>query len=347
MRASLVLEPAVLAMPALANDEQSITQSIATIIQLSEALRASEFNICLLSEAESLLAQANLYPVSNSIRQSLANSGLSHVYTVEDIRRSLHSILQQSHRLEEISGIEFLIPADMQTVPDVLANREPFVLRESLEITLAHASLMTEQYGRSNVQALLADQHVRQDIELRANISDIYTPIDGPSERPNFCCLVALSDSPASFLDQLDGDALWSIADSESEIFAAVCIKARSLRRSTGCPSPKQNCEGFSIGKRFVPSMKACQCGPNEKYGFATFETLARVVAKSPLEAPKRLYQLSSTGHRIDVVREDGAIAWRLHVTKSGEGIRLMFWRRRDTSLEFANVGTKADVSIG
>lgn len=85
---------------------------------------------------------------------------------------------------------------------------------------------------------------------------------------------------------------------------------------------------------------------PNERYGSSTFDTLARIVAQSPTEAAQRLYKLTHTGSRIDVIRSDGAVGWRIHVTKHGEGIRLMFWRLTDSSIEFANVGPKSDVNI-
>jgi len=72
MRASLVIEPAVLAMPALSEDEQSIARSSERIIQVSGAIRDDDFGICLLGEAENYLAEAQLYPVSHSISQALA-----------------------------------------------------------------------------------------------------------------------------------------------------------------------------------------------------------------------------------------------------------------------------------
>jgi hypothetical protein len=100
------------------------------------------------------------------------------------------------------------------------------------------------------------------------------------------------------------------------------------------------------MGSAFLETMHACQSTPSSRYGQVSFEALARLVAKSPTEAPKKLYKLSDTGRREDVVRTDGAVGWRLHVTKTGEGIRLMFWRRRDESIEFANLGPKGQVKI-
>ena len=74
MRASLVIEPAVLAMPALSEVEQSIARSIERIIQVSGAIRDDDFGICLLGEAENYLAEAQLYPVSHSISQAFSTT---------------------------------------------------------------------------------------------------------------------------------------------------------------------------------------------------------------------------------------------------------------------------------
>jgi len=347
MRASLVVEPAVLAMPALSTDEQSIAQSIETIIELSEAAREADFNVCILSEAENYLAEAGLYPVSHSIAQSLASCGLSHVYTTEDIRRSIQSILHRARRLEEISGIDFLIPNNMQTKPDVLSSREISGIRESLEVTLAHTALLSSTAGKRNVQALLIPgEAFSSEIEILAEITDIAPSFKGSADQQELSCTIGLVESASSFGDQLDASEVWRIAENETEMSIAIAIKARSVRTMSGCPAPRENCDKFHLSAAFVDTMLTSQTMPNARYGTATFECLARLVARSPSEAPSKLYKLSETGRREDVVRSDGAVGWRLHVTKSGEAIRLMFWRRNDASIEFASLGPKGQVRI-
>ena len=346
MKASLVLEPAVLAMPALSRDEVSITKAIETIVLLSEALRETDFDICLLSDAANYLAEADLYPVSRSIDQSLADSGLSHVFTTEDIRRSIQNILQQAKRLESTSGVEFLVPEVMQAEPDVLSARTHNSLKESLEVTLAHVALLMQKTSKSNVSVLMADRFAGEEIRLSTDITEITPVFQGHDKLQNLVCTIALVESASSFGEGLDADELWQIAENETEMRAAISVKACKLRKTSGCTAPKENCDGFAIGSSFCATMHRCQSMPSGKYGTLTFESIARLVAKSPTELPKKLYKLSDTGDRVDVVRDDGAIGWRLHVTKSGEGIRLMFWRLRNASIEFANVGPKNDVDI-
>lgn len=346
MRASLVLEPAVLAMPALSKDESGIARSIEIVVQLSEALREDEFGIYLLQEAENYLAEANLYPVSDSISQSLTASGLSHVYATEDVRRSIQNILQRASHLEALSEIEFLIPNSMKTNPDASSELRPAPLKEAFEITLAHAGFATERAGTSNVRMILAESCSLDEIEVHADISEITPPLGGQSASVDLSCVLGLSSSVSSFSEQLDGDELWRIAETATEIATAIAVKARFLRKSSGCPAPRRNCETFAVGSYFFNTMCACQANPLGKYGRTTFDSLARLVARAPTEAPRKLYKLSQTGDREDVVRADGSIGWRLHITKSGEAIRLMFWRRKDASIEFANVGPKGDVKI-
>ena len=48
-----------------------------------------------------------------------------------------------------------------------------------------------------------------------------------------------------------------------------------------------------------------------------------------------------------NVVRpEDQAEAWRAHVSKAHLAMRLMFWRKADGAIEFANVGAKSELEI-
>jgi|SRR5579872_520484 len=346
MRASLVVEPAVLAMPALAKDEISIARSIEIIIQLAEAVRNHDFGICLLTEAENYLIEAGLYPVHSSMSQSLAASGLSHVYTTEDIRRSVQGILQNAERLEHSSGIDFLIPESIRTQPDIFTGRSTGALKESLEVTLAHLALLTERAGKSNVQSLLADRPSNEDVEVIARITDITPPLNDDITSKDVSITVGFCGSVSEFAEQLDGNNLWHLAENDDEIRAAISIKARTIRKTSGCPAPKENCHKFSIGSAFFGTMRSCQAHPSGKFGQVTFETAARLIAKSETETPKKLYKLSSSSQREDVVRSDGAVGWRLHVTKSSEGIRLMFWRKKDGSVELANVCPKSGVSI-
>jgi hypothetical protein len=234
----------------------------------------------------------------------------------------------------------------MRVEPDILSTREEAALKEALEVTLAHVAMLTERASKLSVRALLADVYADDEVELFLEITNIAPPLPDRTDRRSISCPVGLSNSVFSFADKLDGDELWRMAENEPELSAAIAVKARSLRRASGCPAPKDNCEKFAIGSAFLDTLRACQSVPSGKYGHAAFEAFARLVAGSPTAAPKKLYKLSETGRREDVVRTDGAIGWRLHITKSGEAIRLMFWRRHDASIEFANVGPKADVKI-
>ena len=46
------------------------------------------------------------------------------------------------------------------------------------------------------------------------------------------------------------------------------------------------------------------------------------------------------------LMRKDGAGAYRVHLTKYGQGLRLMFWRTEIGAIEFANVGRKFELVI-
>lgn len=341
MRPSLVLDPAVLAMPAIALDEDAIAASLTQLIELSRTLRKHDHcEIRMIEGVEDYLAAANLYPVTDSIRKSLADSNLSHVYTTEDIRRAIQDILQKIDRVEDISRVEFLIPTAVSCQPDILDGRDG-PLREALEVTLTHTAFATEFSGKELVQILVAEHPVRTDVSIYADVDDIDPPASRGVTVKGYSSKFRTSESLQSFIDSLDGPTLWCAAECEAEVISAIKLGAIKVRREAGCSDPHRSCETFVFGAAFLDSLHRSQAAGQGRYATATCEACAHLVAKSQTLELRRMYKLSDTGKRIDVTRDDGAVGWRVHITKSGEAMRLMFWRLGDGTIELSTVSPK------
>jgi hypothetical protein len=76
-----------------------------------------------------------------------------------------------------------------------------------------------------------------------------------------------------------------------------------------------------------------------------TVESCARIVLGIP-KNPINEFRERVDGNAKQRKREDGALAFRTHLTKKGVGLRLMFWRHTDGTIEFANIGGKGELLI-
>lgn len=74
-------------------------------------------------------------------------------------------------------------------------------------------------------------------------------------------------------------------------------------------------------------------------------ESCARIVLGIPKNTLNEFRENSKATSK-QRVREDGALAFRTHLTKKGIGLRLMFWKKQNGTIEFANIGDKDELEI-
>jgi len=99
----------------------------------------------------------------------------------------------------------------------------------------------------------------------------------------------------------------------------------------------------YEIGPRFIQSAAQWECGQSGRHNFTLIESCARLVLNIPKHDIGVLLDNETGKHK---VRADGAVACRTHVTKRGVGLRLMFWKLQDGTIEFANIGDKDELVI-
>jgi hypothetical protein len=95
--------------------------------------------------------------------------------------------------------------------------------------------------------------------------------------------------------------------------------------------------------------------GPNGTHASSVRETCARIILRRPKYqvVPFLTRPASKKGKWEQARRTDGARAYRTHIAKSHEALRLMYWDLRSISgdrpgsfIEFANVGARSELVI-
>jgi hypothetical protein len=353
MKPSLALDPALLAIPAISVTEEQIATALHTLTliagKLREARRSCEF--FLLQDVSTYLAAAGLYPSTMSISKLLTDMRLTQVYTTEDIRRSVNDILSRILPLEELSGVKFLIPSSFTSSPDIRGERTGDML-EALELTVTHVALAAQSRHQNVVQILIANSLINRTVRISADIDDIDPPLprtggSSLSKISNFTASLCTAASVDDFISQLEPEILWSFAENEAEIYFAIECLAYRLRQESGCHSPRDNCARFKLGSEFLTSLHSWQAISDGRYARPTLETCARLVAQFPKNKSERFFRMTSSGKNAEVVREtDKAAAWRTHISKEHEAMRLMYWQNAEGLIEFANIGPKSELKI-
>jgi hypothetical protein len=349
MTPSLALDPALLAIAAITKNEAQVAAAIGAIASIAQELRAGcECRIHILADSCTLLADAGLFPAPMAISKMLADFGLSHVYTAEDIRRAVNDVLSRTRHLETLSEIDFMIPTSFIAAPEIRGTREG-PLREGLELTLLHVAFAARVCHPKLVQILIADMLISREIKITADLENIDPALkpDGTTNLVGFESLVWTAASVEQFLQDLVPEIVWQNAEDASEFSLAIKIGAHQTRRLAGCPSPKSNCETFTVGPHFVESLGRCEATGNGRHASSTLAACARIVARMPKEQINALVRKTGAGKKKEqVTRPDNALAWRTHLSKRHEAMRLMFWKKADGTIEFSSIGPKSDLEI-
>lgn len=150
---------------------------------------------------------------------------------------------------------------------------------------------------------------------------------------------VSVFFSRTGLLEEVEPLCLWPDTDDVDAACSAIdCCVARLIAAG----ADGTDGQSYSIGDRFLESARTWGCGQEGKHTFTLIESCARIV----LNIPKQEVKPFEDGRGRQKARDDGALAYRTHLTKRGVALRLMLWKLPDGSIEFANVGNKAELVI-
>ena len=148
--------------------------------------------------------------------------------------------------------------------------------------------------------------------------------------------------SHEQLIESLDLWTVWDGASSEEAV--RLCIDARVKNIISSGTIDDAICN-FVIGEGFVASLHTWNADSRRDYAMVTVESCARIVLGIP-KNPINEFRENAEGAATQRRRDNGALAFRTHLTKKGVGLRLMFWKCTDGTIEFANIGSKDELEI-
>ena len=286
-------------------------------------------------ETTTLLAEAGHYPIFDEIENLLISSGLSEMYSAQDVVRIFNYLIERAGNMEEYTGISFALynggVSFRPTIEDVYSsNNLQSVFVEIMGKIAAAVSLDEQLHLQISVFSPLAEKSHTANVrgELSAVDPDVELFSSG-----NITVTIPLSNDLRSLLLSLNDYQIWKTADDGACLAFGIMVGVLRFGVDNGLCDEVGEIPKFSVGSEFLQSLIINQGIGEGRFCHVVYQQTVSVIWR-------RL------GERmVDRTRPDDAIAMRHHLTASHEALRLMYWINGG-AIELANIGPKKELKI-
>lgn len=350
----VIIDPFLLCLPNPCNSIDQLEDFISAIAGWRGFLDRADTCVLLSDSARVALCTDGEFPHRHRLAELIDKFECTFA-DANTISKVANSILERAPALEDYYGINaILIEEDsFELAPAVILDRLKTNCRSAFRDDLLIAGIKGIECVTDRIESRLivasggmAESQPPTIISIKADIHDISVVSKDPG--PKIVLPLALSQSiPVAFsheqiIESLDLWAIWDGASSEEAVRLCVEMCVKNLV-SSGADAGER-CD-FLIGSSFVASLHAWGADARRDYAMVTVESCARIVLGIP-KNPINEFRECADGNANQHTREDGALGFRTHLTKKGVALRLMFWRRTDGKIEFANIGGKNELEI-
>ena len=350
----VIIDPFLLCLPNPCNSIDQLEDFISAIAGWRGFLDRADTCVLLSDSARVALNDDDEFPHRHKLADLIDKFGCTFA-DANTISKVANSILEKTPTLEDYFGIiATLFEEDsFELTPVVILDRLKTNCKSAFRDDLLIAGIKDNECVADGIESrlLVASGRMTENslpsiISIKADIYDIeLVSID--SDRKGELPLSLSQSLPVAFsheqlIDSLDLWAIWDEASSEDAIRLCIesCIKNLI---SSGVDASRRY--PFLIGRGFVASLRKWGADTRRDYAMITVESCARIVLGIHKNSLKEFRKSVDRGAK-QRIREDGALAFRTHLTKKGVGLRLMLWVRTDGVIEFANIGGKGELEI-
>ncbi|MBZ9989938.1 hypothetical protein LB572_22820 [Mesorhizobium sp. BH1-1-5] len=300
--------------------------------------RQNCINIVVSDDAVEVLEAANSFPAIHNIQALLELHHLNEVFSARDINKRIFKILSRAGSLREVIGVQIDTCDAQCAAAEILKGTSQVLLDSTHKLTCAIGVLVQGDPAIGEILAIVPGFNIEEE-SMGVFASDIRaTMSDGTTRTVTDCEIsVPVTESPISFINSLAPAALWRMASDGSELALPIALRAAQKLEVVVDHLPLSYGRKFGIGENFYASLAANQAAGTHKHAGATLDRCSTVVADNTL-----LFERDFQKKR----PIDKAGSRRVHVTKKGAGLRLMFWEEQTGRIEFANIGVKHEEAI-
>jgi hypothetical protein len=344
---SAIMEPALLAVPPIANSDDEVEAIIDQLINWSKCVLSGGIpKILQMGETIDVLGASNCWPSGPNVQALLELYSLTGTYSVSEVSRLINTIIERAPRVEDELRFEVKGCTAKSGVPPTL-----YQSNELKQAGLNAFSTISSGF-LPNVTFIAPACDIGADIACFK--AEVDTFVASPGFPPfilqapfSVFGKILAAYRPTAMLEKADSNSVWDTANRGIDVHFAIVLKMIEIKQSGGNRIAPIDLPFFVIGSEFFGSICANQCGPQSRYGHLLLETCARIV----LGAPKNSIDPFMKGARSESDEQwcrdrDRALAFRTHLTKSHEALRLVLWRTQAGVFEFANVAVHNDLTL-
>lgn len=348
----LAVDPHLVCLPSPCTSEKQIEDFVECLLGWKQILDRPDTQVVVADVVRIALFEDEEYPYPHRLRELLRRFHYD-VVDHETICRVANHFLESMPSLEDSLGVRCVIYDDgqVEVQPKYLKDRLS-QHTQSAFVEMLVLWVVGKQIGPvcDGVMALAsspspANTEEADEVFVQAEVHEVEWADTTWVPEANMPCSVEdrimLADCYRSLGKQLGIWTLWNRGDDPAGALDAIEVVTETLIVSGVDGGGKRE---YRLGACFLPSAKKWGFGNRADYASLLVESCARIVLAIPKNPVTEFWE--SSGSQRQRVRNDGAKAFRTHLTKKGDGFRLMLWELPDGSIEFANVGDKDELVI-
>ncbi len=342
----LAMDPYLFCLPDPCRSEEQLEGFVRGLIGWSEILRRTQVRILVSDACRAALIDDGEYPYQHRLRDLLQKFEVEYA-DHETVCRVLQNIIERTPSLEDEMGIGGVLfdENDTNVRPELflsrLKNRTRSAFIEMLIVLVGRYCRGPSWDEKAIIASALENEEVNGwdgEIEVSGEIMEIEWTDASYQAAGEFPVKTTDTFRALDGFDSLNRHIgawnLWQNAEDETGATDAIGQTMNELVRS-GLDAGRR--VSYRLGTEFLKTARQWGFGNRSDYAMLLVESCARIVLGYP-KNPLREFRTSR--------REDGAVAYRTHLTKKGPGFRLMLWKLVDGTIEFANVGDKDELEI-
>jgi hypothetical protein len=298
--------------------EEEVEGIVERLSRSKHVLEGGVLHILQMSETTDVLGLTNCWPTGPNVTALLELYGLDAVYSPVEVSRLINVILERAAIAQDVVGFE---------VRDVVSSTgKPRFIYQAKELenagANAHATLASGLCPQSIFLAPAGK--VKAPFSFKGEVTEAFFRSGfTPETIIPFSVFgnIQVAHDPNCVCKALSALAIWDSAQTPLELHFSILLRMAEIDRSGGGDGDLKALPSFMIGSDFFRSLVANQAGPQSRYGSTVLETSARLV----LGQPKHSVDPFTKGPRSSAKEQwcrsrDGMLAYRTHVTKSGDG---------------------------
>jgi hypothetical protein len=349
----IVVDPYLVCLPRKCESIEELEAFVQNLLGWADLLNRGDVNVHFPRACLDGLVESGQYPYGHELKRMTNRFGATHL-SEDLVCRVAQRVLDRTPTLEERCSISIVVfdEESYRVEPEVyitrLAEQIGWGLKHGLAVIACYQHHNGSRTGFLLASAKSSPAEAFKDEELR--VSAHVEEIDSPADADDWAKVlpvdideaVPVAFSRDSILEQLGVLRLWGDAELEQDARDAIDTRIKELL-DTGAAN-REHVKRYALGDEFLASARANAFGGRSDLARILIDSCARIVIGVPKQEVKP-FRVRETSDE-QMLRPDGARAWRTHLTKAGPGYRLMLWTLPDGSVEFANVGPKKELEI-